>query len=442
MHKVARIGIAAVLAVGLFLAGAVAITRGGTETAEPAVAAPDAATLLAPGTTDSLEDTIASLQTRLRERPDDWRSFASLGLAYVQQARITADPSSYPRAEAALRRSLDLQTQDNVDAMVGMAALAAARHDFEVALEWGERARKINPYDASVYGVIGDAQVELGRYHDAFATFQTMVDTRPDLASYARVSYARELQGDVAGAIEAMEGAESFAGTPADRAWVAYQLGELSFHAGRLGEAAAHYRRGAQLAPAYVPPQAGLARVAWARGDVQGAIDRYLEVTARYPSPEYVIALGELYEAAGEPDLAREQFELVATIQQLLTVNGVNVDLELSLYEADHGDPAEALATARAEWDRRRSIHVADALAWALHANGRDREAARYAAKALSLGTRDALFLFHAGMIQLRLGDRDAARTLLADALDTNPFFSIRYSAVASDTLRSLGGAR
>ena len=442
MSRVGRIGIAAAMAVGLFLVGAVAITRGGGEPAATAAPAqPEAASLLAPGSAGSLEGTIAALQARLRVEPDDWKSFASLGLAYVQEARVTADPSYYPKAEGVLRRSLD-HPQDNVQAMVGMASLSAARHDFAGALDWGERAKAINPYNGSIYGVIGDAQVELGRYDEAFATFQKMVDTRPDLASYARVSYARELQGDVAGAIRAMRSAEVFAGTPADRAWAANQLGELFFNSGRLDRAAQQYRRATELAPEFVPPQAGLAKVAWARGDVQDAIARYTEVTQRYPSPEYVIALGDLYEAAGEPEQARQQYALVHTIQTLFTANGVNVDLELSLFQADHGDALAALQTARDEWGRRHSIHVADALAWALHANGRDREALRFSDEALSLGTRNALFWFHAGMIRLGLGDRDGARQDLARALDTNLAFSIRYSEKAARTLRSLGGAR
>src|SRR6185436_19174759 len=138
------------------------------------------------------------------------------------QARVTADPSYYPKAQGVLRRSLGLERDDNFAAMVGMAALAAARHDFAGALRWGEQAKSINPYNGNVYGVIGDAQVELGRYRDAFATFQTMVDTRPGVASYARVSYARELMGDVPGAVQAMEAARDIAGTPADAAWASY----------------------------------------------------------------------------------------------------------------------------------------------------------------------------------------------------------------------------
>lgn len=442
MSTFGRIAIATMVAAGLFLTAAVAITRGG-ESAATQAPAPGASTLLAPAAAaGSLEDSITALQARLRAFPQDWKSSASLGLAYVQEARVTADPTYYPKAGGVLQRSLALHGRDNFEAMVGMAALAAARHDFVAALDWGERAKAVNPYNGSVYGVIGDAQVELGRYDDAFVTFQTMVDTRPDLASYARVSYARELQGDVAGAIRAMKGAQVFAATPADRAWAANQLGELYFNNGRLGRAAQQYRLGTNLAPSFVPPEAGLAKVAWARGDVGEAIERYAEVVQRYPSPEYVIALGELYELTGETELGREQFDLVSTIQRLFASNGVNVDLELSLYEADHGDAAAALDTARAEWDRRHSILVADALAWALHASGDDRAAARYSRKALALGTRNALMLFHAGMIHLATGDRAAAVELLTEALDTNPFFSIRYAAEAEATLRSLAGGR
>ena len=84
---------------------------------------------------------------------------------------------------------------------------------------------------------------------------------------------------------------------------------------------------------------------------------------------------------------------------------------------------------------------MADAYAWALYANGRDAEAARYARKAMALGYRNALFAFHAGMIQLDLGNRAEARRLLSEAVRINPHFSIQYAPVARTTLATLGGA-
>jgi tetratricopeptide (TPR) repeat protein len=445
MRRTVRIGAAVALAGAVFVAGALGPFRaaGTRARGEPgSFGGPDAGSVAAPVVGGSLDRMISSLQDRLRSIPTDWRSFASLGLAYVQQARITTDPTLYPKAEGALRRSIRIHPDDNEVAWVGMASLAAARHDFGDALRWGERARRVNPYDGNVYGVIGDAQLELGRYHQAFATFQTMADTLPGLASYARASYVLELRGDVVGAVRAMTSALGFAGSPADAAWASYQLGELYFTTGRIEQARAAYRRAVQVDPEYVPPLAGLARVAWARGDLDGAIRGFVRVTARVPSPEYVIALGDLYELAGDESAAARQYNLVRVEEQLFRANGVNIDLEQALFEADHGDAVGALRAARQEWAKRHSIHVADALAWALYANGRYARAAGFERRALALGTRSALFLFHAGMIQRALGHDRSARRFLAQALDVNPFFSIRYADDARALLSRLEAAR
>lgn len=406
-------------------------------------AATSSSTLLRPAVGGgSLEASIAALQTRLRVVSDDARAYASLGLAYVAQARVTADPSWYPKAQGALRESIRLREEENFEALLGLGVLALARHDFEDALDLGREAEALNPHSADVYGVVGDALLELGRYDDAIETFQRMVDTRPDLSSYARVSYARELLGDVPGAIDAMERAYHAAGTVADEAWAAYQLGELEFGRGDVAVAAEWFASGLERAPDYVPNLAGLAKVAWAAGDVELAIERYEDVVARYPSVEYVAALGDLYLTSGREDLARERYAVVEATRALARTNGVNVDLEIALFDADHGKPESALAAAKAEWSRRRSVHVADAYAWALHASGRNDEAARIMDRALELGTRNASFLFHAGMIERARGNDEAARDLLRRALATNPNFSILHAATASRVLGELELAR
>jgi tetratricopeptide (TPR) repeat protein len=384
---------------------------------------------------------VASLQARLAEQPDDWRSLASLGLAYVQEARITADPSYYPKAEGVLQQSLDLDDEQNFQALIGMGALALARHDFAAGLEWGRRAAEVNPDTAAVYGVMGDALVELGRYDEAFSTVQTMVDTTPDLSSYARAAYARELQGDVDGAERIMQLALQAAPTLVDSAWVLNQLGDLAFNRGDLAEAGEHYGRALAADPAFVPPAAGVARVDAAQGRYDRAIEEYVDVVARYPSPEYVIALVDLYTVTGQTQEADRQIDLLHAEEQLFEANGVNVDLEVALFSADHGvDLADGLRDARSEWSRRQSIQVADALAWQLHANGRDQEALEYANRALALGTRNAAFHYHRGVIEEALGRHDAARADLAAALDINASFSTLWSGHAADVLASLGG--
>jgi tetratricopeptide (TPR) repeat protein len=165
-------------------------------------------------------------------------------------------------------------------------------------------------------------------------------------------------------------------------------------------------------------------------------------VVARYPLPEYVIALGDLQTVAGRLADARRSYALVRVEERLFRAAGVNIDLELALFDADHGRPRAALAAARAEWDRRRSVLVADALGWALHRVGHDAAALRYSRFAQKLGYRPALFSFHQGMIEMALGRRDEARRHLREALSINPNFSILQVPVAERALSKLGGGR
>jgi len=391
---------------------------------------------IVPGAT--LDQTIADLQAHLAAVPDDARGFAELGLAYSAQATRTADPTFYPKAEEALQTSLSIEPDDNADALIGMGVVANAKHDFADGVRYGRRALTIEPDAAHILGVIGDGQLELGRYPKAFATFQRMVRMRPDIASYARVSYARELQGNIPGALSAMRRALRAAGSADDAAWVSYQLGGLYLRNGRVGRAAHAFRQSEALSPTYIPPHAGLARIAWERGDVDAAIRGYRWVVARLPLPEHVIALGDLYTIAGRSGEADDAYALARTEATLFRANGVNVDVELALFEADHGDAATARADAQAGWAARHSINAADAMAWASYRSGRYRSAVRYERSALHLGTRDALYRYHAAMIDLRLGERDAAERNLTIALATDPHFSILYAGRAQHALDRL----
>jgi tetratricopeptide (TPR) repeat protein len=448
--RLTMIATAAGLAVAVFLVGAFGPGGSGASNdtdRDPALVAP-ADAVLGPASDDgSLEATIASLESRLDTAPEDWEASAVLGIAYIQQVRDTSDPSAYPIAEAALDRSLALRPTANPDAFLGMGTLAAERHDFALALRWGRRAVKAAPFDADAYGLLGDAQLELGQYRAAFRSFQRMVDTRPNLASYGRVSYALELRGNVEGANEAMRAAYDVAGGPADTAWAAAHIAEFHFEAGRIEEAQRWFRRARSADPSSADVESGLALLSWASGDLEGAITGYERLAARSPAPDHIAGLADLYAAAGDHEAAAAQYELARTEAQDYRANGVDTDLEMSLLEADlavsgsaqRADSAQsALRAARAEWSRRRSVHVADALAWALYANGHYRRASALSSEALKLGTRDALFLFHAGMIRLRLGDEPGARSLLQEAFDGDPYFSVRWSPVLRDTLAKL----
>jgi tetratricopeptide (TPR) repeat protein len=390
-------------------------------------------------TNASLDEQIQNLQDQLREFPDRWQAYSQLGLAYLQKARETGDPSYYQKTEQALDKALSLQPDDYVSSSA-KGALALARHDFLSALEWGERARQLNPDRTYAYGVIADAQIELGRYSEAVETLQIMVDLRPDMSSFARISYIRELHGDTSGALDMMQRAVD-GGVPnaENTAWVRTQLGNLYLNTGDLDSAELEFQRTLDDRPNYVYAIAGLGRVHAARGEMKSAIDLLNQAVAIVPMPEFVITLGDLYQANGQMDAARQQYELLATIEKLYRLNGVDMDMDIALFNADHNQNLnETIALARKAYANRPSIQGADALAWVLYKTGEYQEAQKYSQEALRLGTKDALKLFHAGMIAHALQQDEQASQYLEQALAINPHFSVLFAEEAQNTLLSL----
>jgi tetratricopeptide (TPR) repeat protein len=256
------------------------------------------------------------------------------------------------------------------------------------------------------------------------------------------VAYVLELRGRTAQARQVLERALESAGDPADVAYVATQLGELAWNRGDYQDARRRFDAALRADPSYLAALDGRARVRAALGDLAGATRDHQQVAARLPLPGYLTALGELYQAQGRPDKAREQYRVVDVWVAIAKANGVTTDLETALFQADHGDRAAALRAARAERARRASIHVEDALAWALHVNGEDREALAHAREAARTGYRNALFLYHRGMIERALGMRDAARASLRAALQLNPRFSPLLAPRARAALAQLGDGR
>ncbi len=379
---------------------------------------------------------ILGLEAVIRGGGANAQTYAALGGALLQQVRETGDPTAYSRAGMAFAKGIE-RSPRSLDATVGLGTLALARHEFRAALRHGQTARQEHPRSFAPFAVLVDAEVELGRYGAVERTLQQMVDFKPGLSSYARVSYFRELHGDLAGAVAAMRLAASAApGSGENGAYVQTLLGNLEFSRGRLAAAAASYRVALAAFPGYVRASAGLAGVDAAQGNFGPAIERLRAVVERLPLPEYVIALGETQEAAGRTGAARASYALVGAEAKLLQANGVNTDVDLALFEANHGSAAKSVVLGRRAWRQAPSVRSADAYAWALSRAGRDEMALRFSAEAMKLGSRDPSFLYHAGIIAQRAGRTAAARGYLSRLVAQSPRFNPLYGPRARMALR------
>ena len=372
------------------------------------------------------------LQQQVRANPTDVRGLGLLGLAYQQRARETGDPAYYTKSDGVLRRALRYAPNDLV-ATTGLGALALSRHRFHEALVLGRRAVALSSSTARGYGVLGDAMVELGRYEAAFRAFDKMASLKPSLSSYARVSYARELIGDVPGAAQAMRLAiDAAVGQPESLAWSHTQLGKLLWSHGRAGAAERQYRIALAVRPGYVYALDALAQVEASRGHLARAIALEQRAADAIPLPQFVAALGDLDRLTGHRHAAQRQYALIGAIQRLLRANGVKTDLETALFDVDHAVRLpNALALARAAHAERPSIDGDDVLAWALARNGQCRAALHYSKRALRLGTLDATKFFHRGMVERCLRHQADAKTWFRRALRLNPHFSLLWAPLA-----------
>ena len=381
---------------------------------------------------------IARLQAAIQADPNDAAALRDLGLALIQRIRETADPSLYAPASEALDTARRL-TPDDASVLVGIGGLQLGKHEFADALVTGRAAVALSPNLATAHAVVVDALVELGRYDEADAAATEMLGISGDLSTLTRVSYLAELRGKLKIALEAARQAATSSGLPPENgAFADALLGNLLVYTGDPAGAADAYARALALVPAHAPSLAGEARLAIASGRLPDAIDLYQRAADILPLPEYVIALAETQLAAGETDAAVRNLKLAEAEIALFRASGVVVDLDLALFEADHGDPHAALRHAQAAYGATPTVRAADALAWALHRLGRDREAEKRAREALRLGSREPLFRYHAGAIEAAIGRVADARRDLRLALETDPGFSATGAAEAGRILATL----
>jgi tetratricopeptide (TPR) repeat protein len=226
---------------------------------------------------------------------------------------------------------------------------------------------------------------------------------------------------------------------PENSAYVQTLLGNLDFEQGRIAAARRAYRTALLRQPGYAPASAGLARTTAARGDLAGAIRRHRSVVALQPTPEHLTVLGEAELAAGRGEAGRRHLASALAQEREAVANGENADIELAMLEASHGNPDRAVALARRGLAAAPNVRAEDALGWALTRAGDPVAGYRHARRAIRLGSRDPLFLLHAGIAARDAGRTEDARRLLKRSLDLNPRFSPLWAPRARDALKRLG---
>jgi tetratricopeptide (TPR) repeat protein len=386
---------------------------------------------------------IAALREAVQEDPGDAAALTALGDAYYQRLRETGGASLADRAERAYRMALAADP-GYVGALSGRATIALNDHRFADGLALARRAHRAGPRLVAPYAALVDGLIETGRYGEAARELRRMLALKPIQAAYLRVSYFRELHGDLGGAAGALQRAISAgAGTAEGTAYVRAISGDLEAARGDYAAAARSYRQALATSPGFGPARTGLALLRAGSGrpaDLAAAITTLRGQVGDPPSPDALMTLGEVEQAAGRLEAARRHYAQASEIEARLLAAGAGYDAGVTLNEAEHGDSAQAVDYGRRAWRTAPSVSSADAYSWALYRDGRIAAAARMSEEAMRLGSRNPEFLYHAGMIARARGDDDRAARLLSTLLEQAPRFSPLYAPRARHVLQAVTG--
>jgi tetratricopeptide (TPR) repeat protein len=363
---------------------------------------------------------VAEARKAISDLPKEYAGYNLLATALVRRAEETSDVSFDDQAEEALKKSLAL-SPDNFETEKIHVSVLLDEHEYPTALESAKALNKRALDDVTVYGLLTDANVELGNYKEAEDSAQWMLNLRRgNRPAFIRAAHLRELFGDAEGAYEMMDLAFQLTSPTEteERASILTQMGHFRLASGNP-EAAEKLLQ--QALAAFPGHHAALGNLAQVRITQKRYAEAVVLLQQRYqavPRAENLYDLAEALQFAGRDGEAKRAFADFETKSLPESSKKDNSNHELAFYYADHvQQSAKALKVAQQEYAWRHDVYTLDAYAWALHVNGQDAEARTQIETALAVGIRDAKIFAHAGEIALKLGDRDAAQNYLQEAV-------------------------
>jgi tetratricopeptide (TPR) repeat protein len=377
------------------------------------------------------QETFRKLLSDLKSRPNDPKLQLQLAREYMQEGRVTGNYGYYNKSALDMINVVLQKDPKNFDALCLKAMVFLSQHRFAEGLSLASEGQKANPYNAFIYGLLVDANVELGQYQEAVGMADKMVGIRPDIRSYSRVSYLREIHGDMPGAVEAIQMAiaSGFPGNE-DTEWARMVLGHLYEDSNRPEEAEKVYNAALAERPDYPFALAGLGRIARFKKDYPAAIRYFEQAKGVMTDGAFFEELIDLYRLNGQLDksetCAKVTIDAVASdnITAAKDQNaGHYADRELALLYLKTNQLDQAYQYAQTEQQRRpKNIDACLTLAWVLYRQGKAADALPLIETALRTNSRNPELLVIAGLVKKSTGMDAEGRRLVAAGLALKPY--------------------
>ena len=388
-----------------------------------------------------------ALINKIKQNPADIKSLLGLTALYLQEARTSGNYSYYDKAAINCVSLVLKKDANNLEALTYKAMIFLSQHHFAEGLKVAAQTEQNYPYNAFLYGILTDANVELGNYAAALEKADKMVSIRPDIRSYSRISYLREIYGDIPGAIEAMKLAID-AGAPGTEGteWARVQLGKLYEQTGEMKYAAMNYAIASDNRPGYPPALAGLARIAVGEKDYKKAIDLYLRADSTSNDYSFKEALAEVYALTGDKEKSSaiantivDEMERTAKAAVKNDSAGHYADREMAYAYIAANKYDKALEHALPEYNRRPdNIDANETVAWCYYYKKDYNKALPYIKTSLKTNCKNPVLLCRSGLIYAKAGDKLTAKNYLKEVLKNNPAISPALKSESEQVLKSL----
>lgn len=251
-----------------------------------------------------MDSTISALEERARSNSLDREETTRRAAWLYRRASLTGADHAFGGAEAALDEALGTYPEWP-DLWLLKAHLDYRFHRFADAQRAVEQLPELAE-SAAGRALLGDLDVEHGRYGDAQRVYAGVIREAPTWDNLARLAHLKAHLGDVDGAEELYGRAEDQITAKELRAyaWVQLQRGLLDRALGRYPDAAAHYEHANRAYSGYWLVKEHVAELLAATGHLNRAVALYGEVIAVSPRPDLHHAMGDLYTRLGRHEAA------------------------------------------------------------------------------------------------------------------------------------------
>jgi len=379
----------------------------------------------------------------LKNNPEDQKQFINLASVYITEGRVTGNTGYYSNAGILVLDHLIKEGTGNKDyefqALSLKSAILLNMHQFKDALAVAQQALAMNNTNSGIWGAMVDANVEMGNYDEAVKDCDKMLSIRPDLRSYSRASYLRQIYGDNKGAVEAMKMAV-MAGGPGDESteWARVTLGDLFLNTGNADSAALAYNAALAYRPGYPYAIIGLAKVQKVNKNYDSAIALTKQAINIMGQPAFIAMLADLYELKNDKEKAAEvRADIVSLLEKgekeqakLEVKHNANRELAVAYMDAKQNDKALQYALKDLQM-RPDNIDANELVAWIYYLKGDYASAKMHADKTLKTSTKNALTLYKDGMIYTKAGDVAKGNELMLQARTISPYIDQRILLAA-----------